>query len=52
MTGVVGGGQGQFKGKAMQSLRAIHQLGVAHKGMREANMLFNTEVNGVIMINF
>lgn len=50
-TGVVNG-EGQFKGKAMQSLRAIYQLGVAHKDVRGANMLFNEEVNGVIMIDF
>ncbi|KAI6267933.1 hypothetical protein MCOR27_010383 [Pyricularia oryzae] len=50
-TGVVSG-EGQFKGKAMQSLRAIHQLGIAHKDVRGANMLFNEEVNGVMMIDF
>ncbi|KAI6350905.1 hypothetical protein MCOR25_010305, partial [Pyricularia grisea] len=51
-TGVMGGGEGQFEGKAMQSLHAIHQLGVAHKDIRGPNMLFNAEVNGVMIIDF
>ncbi|KAI6351162.1 hypothetical protein MCOR25_010094 [Pyricularia grisea] len=51
-TEIVGSREGQFKGKAMQSLLAIHQLGVAHMDVRGANMLFNTEVNGVMMIDF
>ncbi|KAI7908759.1 hypothetical protein M0657_012147 [Pyricularia oryzae] len=51
-TRLVGGGEEHLKGKAMQSLRAIHQLGVAHKDVRGANMLFNTEVNGFMMIDF
>jgi serine/threonine protein kinase len=36
----------------MRSLRAMHQQGVVHKDVRTANMLFNAEVNGVMMIDF
>ncbi|WQF90548.1 Putative tyrosine-protein kinase, active [Colletotrichum destructivum] len=51
-TGIVGGGDEQLEGKAMRSLRAIHQQGVVHKDVRTANMLFNAEINGVMMIDF
>jgi hypothetical protein len=52
LTGIVGGVEEQLEGKAMRSLRAMHQQGVVHKDVRTANMLFNTEVNGVMMIDF
>ncbi|KAH8654678.1 hypothetical protein BGZ61DRAFT_373450 [Ilyonectria robusta] len=38
--------------KAVRSLRAMHQEGVVHKDVRVANMLFNPETNGVIIIDF
>ncbi|KAM5350885.1 hypothetical protein ACJZ2D_017145 [Fusarium nematophilum] len=37
---------------AIRSLRAMHQEGVVHKDVRLANMLFNREINGVMMIDF
>jgi hypothetical protein len=37
---------------AVRSLRAIHQQGVIHKDVRLENMLFNPEVNGIMMIDF
>lgn len=40
------------EGKAVRSLRAIHQQGVVHKDVREANMLFSPEANGVMIIDF
>ncbi|KAH6876846.1 hypothetical protein B0T10DRAFT_610192 [Thelonectria olida] len=51
-TGIVGGAEEQLEGKAMRSLRAMHQQGVVHKDVRTANMLFNAEINGVMMIDF
>lgn len=51
-TETAGGADEQLQGKAMQSLHAIHQQGVVHKDVRTANMLFNAEVNGVMMIDF
>ncbi|KAH8742673.1 hypothetical protein F5883DRAFT_723029 [Diaporthe sp. PMI_573] len=51
-TGIVGGAEEQLEGKAMRSLRAMHQQGVIHKDVRRANMLFNAEINGVMMIDF
>ncbi|KAH6988643.1 hypothetical protein EDB80DRAFT_756024 [Ilyonectria destructans] len=41
-----------LKDKAIQSLRAMHQEGVIHKDVRLANMLFNPETNGVMVIDF
>ncbi|PGG98191.1 hypothetical protein AJ80_09569 [Polytolypa hystricis UAMH7299] len=41
-----------LENRAVQSLRAIHQEGVVHKDVRVANMLFNPETNGVMMIDF
>ncbi|KAJ3455527.1 hypothetical protein MRS44_017009 [Fusarium solani] len=41
-----------LEGKAMRSLRAMHQQGVVHKDVRTANMLFNPEIHGVMMIDF
>ncbi|KJZ70180.1 hypothetical protein HIM_10440 [Hirsutella minnesotensis 3608] len=41
-----------LEAKALSSLRAIHQEGVVHRDVRSANMLFNEEVNGVMMIDF
>ncbi|KPM36116.1 hypothetical protein AK830_g10442 [Neonectria ditissima] len=38
--------------KAVRSLRAMHQEGVIHKDVRIANMLFNAETDGVMMIDF
>ncbi|KAK1973496.1 hypothetical protein LZ30DRAFT_484883 [Colletotrichum cereale] len=51
-TGIVGGGEEQIEGNAMRSLRAMHHQGVVHKDVRTANMLFNAEINGVMMIDF
>ncbi|KAL5866430.1 hypothetical protein ACKVWC_011454 [Pyricularia oryzae] len=52
VTGIASGGEGELEGKAILSLRAMHQLGVAHKDVRGANMLFNAETEGVMMIDF
>lgn len=41
-----------FEKKAIRSLQAIHQEGVVHKDIRLANILFNREINGIIMIDF
>ncbi|KAL5903057.1 hypothetical protein ACKVV7_011365 [Pyricularia oryzae] len=49
-TVIAGGGEGDLEGKAMRSLRAMHQLGVAHKDVRGANMLFNAETDGVMTL--
>ncbi|KAH7118405.1 hypothetical protein EDB81DRAFT_848123 [Dactylonectria macrodidyma] len=38
-------------GMAMRSLRAIHQRGVVHRDVRAANVLFNSETNGVMIID-
>ncbi|KAH8651968.1 hypothetical protein BGZ61DRAFT_500871 [Ilyonectria robusta] len=38
--------------KAIRSLRAMHREGVIHKDVRLANMLFNPETNGVMVIDF
>ncbi|EXK75729.1 hypothetical protein FOQG_19506 [Fusarium oxysporum f. sp. raphani 54005] len=38
--------------EAIRSLRAMHREGVIHKDVRLANMLFNPETNGVMMIDF
>ncbi|KJZ69498.1 hypothetical protein HIM_11115 [Hirsutella minnesotensis 3608] len=38
--------------EAVASLRAMHQEGVVHKDVRSANMLFNEETGGVMMIDF
>ncbi|KAH6889924.1 hypothetical protein B0T10DRAFT_487099 [Thelonectria olida] len=51
-TGIVGGAEELLEGKAVRSLRAMHQQGVIHKDVRWANMLFNAEINGVMMIDF
>ncbi|RSL78243.1 hypothetical protein CEP52_017648 [Fusarium oligoseptatum] len=48
----MGGVEEQLQGKAMRSLRAMHQQGVVHKDVRAANMLFNPETNGVMIIDF
>jgi hypothetical protein len=37
---------------AVQSLKAMHQRGVVHKDVRLPNMLFNREINGVMVIDF
>ena len=37
---------------AIQSLQMIHQQGVIHRDIRMANMLFNRERNGVMVIDF
>ncbi|KAF4506650.1 hypothetical protein G6O67_006714 [Ophiocordyceps sinensis] len=42
----------EVKQKAAQTLRAIHEAGVAHRDVRKPNMLFNDEVDGVMMIDF
>ncbi|KAH7120616.1 hypothetical protein EDB81DRAFT_861691 [Dactylonectria macrodidyma] len=45
--------EGQLLGdKAMQSLLAMHDRGVVHKDVRDLNMLFNPETDGVMMIDF
>ncbi|TXB97277.1 hypothetical protein FocTR4_00012191 [Fusarium oxysporum f. sp. cubense] len=38
--------------KAIRSLRAMHREGVVHKDVRLANMLFNPEIKGVMVIDF
>ncbi|EXL63843.1 hypothetical protein FOPG_19885 [Fusarium oxysporum f. sp. conglutinans race 2 54008] len=38
--------------EAVRSLRAMHREGVVHKDVRLANMLFNPETNGVMVIDF
>ncbi|EXM14013.1 hypothetical protein FOTG_17564 [Fusarium oxysporum f. sp. vasinfectum 25433] len=38
--------------KAIRSLDAMHQRGVIHNDVRPANMLFNPETKGVMMIDF
>ncbi|KAK1973590.1 hypothetical protein LZ30DRAFT_641632 [Colletotrichum cereale] len=43
---------GHLEEMAMRSLRAIHYQGVVHKDVRKENMLFNEEVNGIMMIDF
>ncbi|KAK2051460.1 hypothetical protein LY76DRAFT_599321 [Colletotrichum caudatum] len=48
----VEGRDGHLEETAMRSLRAIHYQGVVHKDVREENMLFNEEVNGIMMIDF
>lgn len=37
---------------ATRALRAMHQEGVIHKDVRLANMLFNREINGIMMVDF
>ena len=37
---------------ALRALQALHREGVIHRDMRWANMLFNPETNGVMMIDF
>ncbi|RSL53812.1 hypothetical protein CEP54_010194 [Fusarium duplospermum] len=38
--------------EAIRALRAMHQEGVIHEDVRLANMLFNSETNGVMVIDF
>ncbi|KAH7460584.1 hypothetical protein FOMA001_g19596 [Fusarium oxysporum f. sp. matthiolae] len=38
--------------EAIRSLRAMHREGVIHKDVRLANMLFNPETSGVMVIDF
>ncbi|RTE73952.1 hypothetical protein BHE90_011614 [Fusarium euwallaceae] len=38
--------------EATRSLRAMHQEGVVHKDVRLPNMLFNSEIKGVMVIDF
>ncbi|KAJ0126620.1 G1/S-specific cyclin CCN1 [Fusarium oxysporum f. sp. albedinis] len=38
--------------EAIRSLRAMHREGVIHKDVRLANMLFNPETKGVMVIDF
>ncbi|KAH7140423.1 hypothetical protein B0J13DRAFT_504647 [Dactylonectria estremocensis] len=46
-------GEGRLlEDKAVRSLRAMHQEGVVHKDVRVANMLFNSETNGIMIIDF
>lgn len=49
---IADGAEGELEGGAVRSLRAIHQLGVLHKDIRRPNMLFNAEINGVLIIDF
>ena len=42
----------ELETKAIQSLRMIHQQGVIHRDIWMANMLFNRENNGVMVIDF
>jgi serine/threonine protein kinase len=41
-----------LKDEAIRSLRAMHREGVIHKDVRLANMLFNLETSGVMVIDF
>ncbi|KAJ6438070.1 putative HTH-type transcriptional regulator YdfL [Purpureocillium lavendulum] len=41
-----------LEANALASLRAIHKEGVVHRDVRSANMLVNSETNGVMMIDF
>ncbi|KAJ2896006.1 hypothetical protein MKZ38_005978 [Zalerion maritima] len=46
-------GEGRpLKDKAVTSLLAMHHEGVVHNDVRVANMLFNPETNGVMIIDF
>ena len=38
--------------QTLQSLRLMHQAGVVHGDVREANLLFNPETNGIMIIDF
>ena len=38
--------------QTLQSLRLMHQAGVVHRDVREANLLFNPETNGIVIIDF
>ncbi|KAH7118109.1 hypothetical protein B0J13DRAFT_590195 [Dactylonectria estremocensis] len=49
---VDGEGRRLLEDKAVRSLRTMHQEGVVHKDVRVANMLFNPETNGVMIIDF
>ncbi|KAL5903044.1 hypothetical protein ACKVV7_011445 [Pyricularia oryzae] len=51
-TEIVGSRGRELEDRAMQSMQVIHKLGVAHKDVRGANMLFNTETSGVMIIDF
>lgn len=47
-----GGARKNLQNMAITSLRAMHQEGVVHTDVRLENMLFNREVNGVMIIDF
>ncbi|KAK1837983.1 hypothetical protein CCHR01_19394 [Colletotrichum chrysophilum] len=51
-TGSIDGRHGHLEEMAVRSWRAIHYQGVVHKDMRVENMLFNEEVEGVMIIDF
>lgn len=38
--------------ETIRSLRAMHQEGIVHNDVRLANMLFNSETDGIMMIDF
>ncbi|KAM3516196.1 hypothetical protein MY11210_000218 [Beauveria gryllotalpidicola] len=38
--------------KTLQSLRALHRVGVVHKDVREPNLLYNSETKRVMIIDF
>ena len=38
--------------QTLQSLKLMHQAGVVHRDVREANLLFNPETNGIMIIDF
>lgn len=42
----------ELEGKALRSLRAVHEAGVVHRDVRLPNMLLNAEVGGVVLIDF
>ncbi|KAK1622696.1 hypothetical protein BDP81DRAFT_440654 [Colletotrichum phormii] len=48
----VSGGDWHLEAMAMQSLGAIHCQGVVHKDVRKENMVFNKEINGIMVIDF
>ncbi|KAG8670793.1 hypothetical protein FPOAC2_04095 [Fusarium poae] len=41
-----------LEGEAIRSLRAMHRERVVHKDVRLANMLFNPETGGIMVIDF
>ena len=38
--------------QTLQSLKLMHQAGVVHRDVREANLMFNPETSGIMIIDF